>query len=132
MTKTELFESSKKCIMIFGVASAVVLSTVIASAASHGTVSTFMWVRAVLLLAAAPVLHRLTTRAANGNRRSLDRLRTVTTILPIAIVAVDLIPGICPPWYAALQAVSAIPLIAVAILTRRQEALTTEPHPNAT
>ena len=122
MTKTELFENSKKCIVIFGVAGAVVLSTVIASAASHGAVSTFMWVRAAVLLAAAPVLHRLTTRAATGDRRSFDRVRTVTTILPVAIVVVDLIPVVCPTWYAVLQGFSCLPLIAVAILTRHSAA----------
>ncbi|MFF1816528.1 hypothetical protein ACFVWG_04485 [Kribbella sp. NPDC058245] len=102
----------KKCIGLYGVASAVVLSVVIATAATHGTVNTFMWVRSVLLLAVTPVLYRL----------SAQRLRTLTTVLPIAIIGVDLIPGVCPVWFAALQAASVIPLIAVAVMIRRQPA----------
>jgi hypothetical protein len=45
--------------------------------------------------------------------RSFDRLETLT-----AIIGVDPIPGICPTWYAVMQAVSTLPLIAVAIITR--------------
>jgi hypothetical protein len=35
-----------------------------------------------------------------------------------AIIGVDLIPGVCPAWYATMQAICALPLIAVAIMTR--------------
>ncbi|WP_329003431.1 hypothetical protein OHA18_09025 [Kribbella sp. NBC_00709] len=116
----ELYETAKKCIGIYGVAGAIVLATLIVVAVLHGPVSTFMWVRAGLLLAVAPMLHRLAVRASQGSRPSLDRLRTVTTVLPIAIVVIDLIPGVCPGWYAALQGVSALALIAVAVITRRR------------
>lgn len=116
----ELFETAKKCIGIFSVVCVIVLSTVIVDAVLHGPVSTFMWVRSGILLAVAPLLHRLAVRASQGSRPSLDRLRTVTTVLPIAIVVIDLIPGVCPGWYAALQGISALSLIAVAVITRRR------------
>lgn len=45
----------------------------------------------------------------------------VNDILPIAIIGVDLIPGVCPAWYAAMQAIGALPLIAVAFLTRGRQ-----------
>jgi hypothetical protein len=51
----------------------------------------------------------------------LQRLRLLTTVLPVAIVGVDLIPGVCPTWYAALQAVSALALVPIAFLTRLPE-----------
>lgn len=111
------FDQMRKSVLLFGVVSAIVLATVAAVALTGGSVNTFMWVRAVILLLAAPLLHRLAVRA---ERKSLERLRVVTTILPIAIVGVDLIPGVCPPWYTVMQAVSAVPLIAVAVITRRR------------
>ncbi|MEV4475175.1 hypothetical protein [Nonomuraea sp. NPDC049504] len=107
-----------KCIYIYGVFSALTLVTVAVLTIIGDTASTFMWVRAVILLAVAPLLHRLLTRAEGGSRTSLERVRTITTIMPIAIVGVDLIPGLCPPWYATMQGLSAIPLVAVAFLTR--------------
>ncbi|WP_405058210.1 hypothetical protein OG474_36480 [Kribbella sp. NBC_01505] len=113
MKNNEMFETVRKCLGLYGVASAVVLSVVIANAATQGSVSTFMWVRSVLLLAVTPLLYRLAARDP-------QRLRTVATVLPIAIVVVDLIPGVCPVWFAALQAASALPLIAVAVMMRRR------------
>jgi hypothetical protein len=50
--------------------------------------------------------------------RSFDRLETLTAIMPIAIIGVDLVPGICPTWYVMMQGLGALPLIAVAIFTR--------------
>ncbi|RSM63201.1 hypothetical protein DMH03_14425 [Amycolatopsis sp. WAC 01376] len=111
------FDQVRKCVLLFGVVSAIVLATVAAVALTGGSVNTFMGVRAVILLLAAPLLHGL---AAREERKSLERLRVVSTILPIAIVGVDLIPGVCPSWYTVMQAVSAVPLIAVAVITRRR------------
>jgi hypothetical protein len=31
---------------------------------------------------------------------------------------VDLIPGVCPPWYAVMQVVCMLPIIRVAFITR--------------
>lgn len=78
-----------------------------------------MWIRGTILLAIAPFLYRMAVRAARGVRRSFERLETVSVILPIALV-VDLIPGICPGWYAGLQAICALPLVAVAVMTRHR------------
>jgi hypothetical protein len=66
------------------------------------------------------VFHRLAVRAGRNDQDAVQRLRTLTTTLPIAIVAVDLIPGVCPTWYAAMQAASAVPLVAIAVLARRR------------
>jgi hypothetical protein len=48
-------------------------------------------------------------------------LGTVAANMPIAIIGVDLIPGVCPAWYAVMQAICALPLIAIAILTRGRQ-----------
>ncbi|MCX4852241.1 hypothetical protein [Streptomyces canus] len=77
-----------------------------------------MWIRAAVLLAIAPVLSRLTARAAEGSRSSFDRVRTLAAVPPVAIIGVDLNPGLCPTWYAGMQAVGALALIGVAFITR--------------
>ncbi len=114
----EAFETLKKSVKLYGAVCAITLGTVAVVTVSSQSLNTFMWVRAVLLLAIAPVLYRMTVRAEQGSRRSFERLRTLTVILPIAIIAVDLIPGVCPTWYAALQGISAVALAGAAFLMR--------------
>jgi hypothetical protein len=113
----EAFDTVKKCVKLYGVICAITLGTVAVVALSGPTVTTFMWVRSVILLAIAPVLHRMTVRASQGVRRSFERMRALTVIMPIAIIAVDLIPGVCPAWYAGMQAVSALALMGAAFIT---------------
>ncbi|MFI2608053.1 hypothetical protein [Kitasatospora sp. NPDC018619] len=112
------FTTVKRCVLLFGAGGAVVLGTVAATAAAGHTATPFMWIRGVLLPALACFLHHLATRAAAGSYRPFDRLRTLATVLPVAVIAVDAIPGLCPLWYAVLQGLSALPLVAVAVLTR--------------
>jgi hypothetical protein len=116
----EALDAVWKCIVVFGVAGAVVLAIVATKALGHSTVNPFMWVRSVVLVVIAPVLYRFAVSASNGSRGAFDRLRFVSLVLPIAIVVVDLIPGVCPVWYAAVQGATAIPLIAVALITGRK------------
>ncbi|MBE3010752.1 hypothetical protein IL992_16330 [Microbispora sp. NEAU-D428] len=112
----EAFDMAKKCVTLYGVICAITLATVAALSIIDHTVTTFMWVRAVILLAIAPALHRQIVGASQGARRCYERMRTVTVVMPIAIIGVDLIPGICPTWYAVMQAIGALPLVAVAFL----------------
>ncbi|MFF2541083.1 hypothetical protein ACFVUY_00770 [Kitasatospora sp. NPDC058063] len=117
-TDQDTFTTVKKCIGLFGAAGAVVLGTVAVMAATGHPTTPFMWIRGVIFLAIAPFLHRLATRAAGGSFKAFDRVRTLSTVMPIAIIAVDAIPGLCPVWYAVLQGLSALALVAVAVLTR--------------
>ncbi|MEU8923509.1 hypothetical protein AB0D10_21635 [Kitasatospora sp. NPDC048545] len=118
VTSQEIFGTVKKCVALYGAVSAVVLGTVAVMASTgHGTTA-FMWIRGGILLAAAPLIHRMVTRAAEGSAKAFDRVRTLSTIMPIAVIGVDLVPGLCPPWYAVLQGLSALALVAVAVLTR--------------
>jgi hypothetical protein len=118
-TAHNAFATIRKLVVIYGIASALVLATVAAIAIGHGSVSTFMWIRAGILLLATPLIYSWATRAAEGEARGLERLRRLSLVLPLAIVIVDLIPGMCPVWYTALQGVSALALVAIAVLTRR-------------
>jgi hypothetical protein len=114
----EAFGTVRKYLTLFGAVGAIVLATVAVTAATGHRTTPFLWVRGTLLLAAAPLLHRYAARAAEGSPRAFDRLRALTTTLPVAVVAVDLVPGLCPAWYAVLQGLSALSLAAVAVLTR--------------
>jgi hypothetical protein len=112
------FGTAKNSIKIYGAISTVALLTVIAVSSSGHMVNTFMWVRAVLLPAVAVLIYRMTVSSSRGSRRAFDRVSALALIMPIAIIGVDLIPNVCPPWYAAIQAVCMLPIIRVAAITR--------------
>ncbi|MFE7108232.1 hypothetical protein ACFU98_23745 [Streptomyces sp. NPDC057575] len=92
--------------------------------------NTFMWVRAVLLPLIAVLVHRLAVAAPRGSRRAFERMSAVAVILPIAIISVDLIPGVCPPWYAVTQAVCMLPVIRVVFITRGSALRAVFPKPH--
>ncbi|MGW3085830.1 hypothetical protein [Streptomyces sp. NPDC001108] len=112
------------CVTAYGVLGAVALVAVAAVAAGGHPVNTFMWVRAALLPLVAVVMHRLTVAAFRdgpdrpGSRRAFERLRTLAGIMPVAIVGVDLVPGVCPLWYTAVQTVCVLPVVRIAFLAR--------------
>ncbi|MER5639652.1 hypothetical protein ABT095_22170 [Kitasatospora sp. NPDC002227] len=111
-----VFAAAKQSLKIyagFGVAGILV---VLAVALSGQTVIPFMWVRAALLPVVALILLRMVGKAEAGSRQSYDRIAKLTLVMPIAIVGVDLIPGVCPLWFAGLQAVCVLPVVRVAIL----------------
>lgn len=124
--RSKEFQTAFKCVWIFGVASAISLASVVATAILGGAPSTFMWVRAAVLLAVTPLLLRLTRRAGQGDDGMLRRLRIVSTILPIAVVVIDFIPGVAPIWYGAIQGVAALSLVPVAIVCWRWTRRSTE------
>ncbi|WP_328900633.1 hypothetical protein OHR86_12465 [Streptomyces sp. NBC_00441] len=110
--------SARRSITLYGALTATALGAVVVVAATGHTVNTFMWVRAVLLPVIAYVLHRITVSAEGGSRHAFERVSTLAVIIPIAIIGVDLIPGVCPPWYAVAQTLCMLPVIRVAFLAR--------------
>ncbi|MEU6238170.1 hypothetical protein [Kitasatospora sp. NPDC047058] len=114
----DAFDTVKKCITLFGAVGAIVLGTVAVMAFTGHEASPFMWIRGAILFLVTFLLHRFTVRASQGSYKAFDRLRTLSTIMPIAIIGVDLIPGLCPAWYAVIQGLSALALIGVAVITR--------------
>ncbi|MFH8491180.1 hypothetical protein [Streptomyces longisporoflavus] len=114
----EAFGKAENSIRVYGALSALALLAVVAVASSGHTVNTFMWVRTALLPAVAVLIHRLTVSASRGSRRAFERVSALTVIMPIAIIGVDLIPGVCPPWYAVMQTVCMLPVLRIAFLTR--------------
>jgi hypothetical protein len=113
------FTTVKRSITVYGALTALGLVAVIVAASSGHLVNTFMLVRAVLLPAVAVLLYRMTVSASRGSRRAFERVRTLAILMPLAIVGIDLIPGVCPPWYAVMQAVCMLPLVPVVFITRR-------------
>ncbi|MFB7615096.1 hypothetical protein [Kitasatospora sp. NPDC056181] len=112
------FGTVRKCITLFGAVSAIVLGVVAVMAFTGHEVTAFLWIRGAVLLAIAPLVHRMAVRASEGSFKAFDRVRTLSTVMPIAIVGVDLVPGLCPAWYAVLQGLSALAMAGVAVLTR--------------
>jgi hypothetical protein len=96
----------------------VALLAVVAVAVSGHTVNTFMWVRAALLPVLAVLIHRMTASASRGSLRAFARVRALTVIMPISIVGVDLVPGVCPHGYAGMQALCMLPVVLVAVTVR--------------
>ena len=117
--RSEAFETAYKCIWIFAVCNTIALATVITTAVLGGMPSTFMWVRAVILVAVAPALLWMARRAAEGRASIIRRLTLVGVILPIAVIVIDFIPGVAPVWYAVMQGIGALILIPVAVIGRR-------------
>ncbi|MFJ5922803.1 hypothetical protein ACIQF6_09370 [Kitasatospora sp. NPDC092948] len=118
VTSPRAVAAVRTSLRIYGTLATATLVAVAAVAAAGHQVNTFMWVRAALLPLIAVALHRLAASAATGSRRAYDRLGAVTLVMPIAIVAVDLIPGICPLWYAAAQTACMLPVLYAARLVR--------------
>ncbi|MGA4876105.1 hypothetical protein [Streptomyces lydicamycinicus] len=114
----EAFDTAENSIKVYGALSAVALLAVIAVSSSGHMVNTFMWVRAVLLPVVAVLIYRMTVSASRGSRRAFERVSALAVIMPIAIIGVDLIPGVCPPWYAVMQIVCMLPVIRAAFITR--------------
>ncbi|WP_030692223.1 hypothetical protein [Streptomyces globisporus] len=112
------FATARTSVKIYGALGVLSLLTVVAVAGGGHPVNTFMWVRAVLLPVVAVLVHHLAVSASRGSRRAFERVRALAVVLPVAIVGVDLLPGVCPPWYAALQTVCMLPVIRLAFLTR--------------
>ncbi|MGW1864972.1 hypothetical protein ACWCPS_05375 [Streptomyces mauvecolor] len=109
------FRKAKLIVAAYGALSSVVLLTVVIRALTGHTVSSFMWGRSGGVLASAAVTYWLTVIAAQGKRWAYVRVRVVSVVVPIAIVAVDIIGGL-PGWFVAMQVVCALTIGATAFV----------------
>lgn len=117
--RREAFQVAGKCVGLFLVCNAVALGSVMIVALTGGAPSTFMWVRAVILVAASPLLLWMARAAGERSVSMVARLRTVSTTLPIAVIVIDFIPGIAPVWYGVMQGFGALALAPVAVISWR-------------
>ncbi|MGW7490744.1 hypothetical protein [Streptomyces sp. NPDC054786] len=111
------FARAKILVAAYGALSAAVLLTVVLLALTAHPVTAFMWGRSAGVLASAAVLYWLTLLASRGTRWAYVRVRILSGLMPIAIVAIDLSAGGLPPWFVVLQMACALPLAAAAFLT---------------
>ncbi|MFC9238821.1 hypothetical protein ACFTZK_20605 [Streptomyces decoyicus] len=111
------FDKAKFLVAAYGALSAAALVTVAVLALTGHTVTPFMWGRSAGVLASAAVFYWLTVLAARGARWAYLRVRILSVIMPLAIIAVDMIPGICPTWFAMVQATCALPLVVAAFIS---------------
>ncbi|UZJ32767.1 hypothetical protein [Streptomyces endophytica] len=112
-----VFGTAKNLVAAYGALSAAVLITVAVLALTGHAVTSFMWGRSGGVLASAAVIYWMTVLAARGTRWAYLRVRILSVLMPIVIVGIDMIPGICPLWFALIQAASAVPLAAAAFLS---------------
>ncbi|MFB0627078.1 hypothetical protein [Streptomyces sp. AB3(2024)] len=112
------FGTTRVNVRIYGALTAAALLAVIAVASTGHLVNPFMWIRAILLPLVAVLLDRLAVSASRGSRRAFERLRGISAVFPVAIAGVDLIPGVCPWWYAAVQTLCVLPVIRIAFTMR--------------
>ncbi|WP_037344898.1 hypothetical protein [Sciscionella sediminilitoris] len=108
------FRTVRFLLAAYAALSAAVLLTVVILALTGNPVTSFVWGRSGGVLASAAVTYWLAVRAARGARWAYRRVRVLTVVVPIAILAIDLIPGALPPWFIALQAVCALAVAAAA------------------
>ncbi len=111
------FGKAKTLVAAYGALSAAVLITVAILAISGRTVTSFMWGRSAGVLASAAVIYWLTVLASRGARWAYLRVRIISVIMPFVIIAVDMFPGICPAWFAMMQAACALALAAAAFIS---------------
>jgi hypothetical protein len=110
------FGKAKILLAVYGALSAAVLITVAVLALTDRTVTSFMWGRAAGVPASAAATYWLTVLAARGARWAYLRVRVISVIMPIAIIAIDTIPGLLPAWFVITQAICALAVGATAFI----------------
>ncbi|WP_181019654.1 hypothetical protein [Nonomuraea typhae] len=106
----------KLFVAVYGALSVVVLATVVILAISGHPVTSFMWGRSGGVLASAAVTYWFTALAERGARWAYVRVRIMSVVVPIAIVAIDAIPGALPRWFVLMQVACAVAIGAAAFL----------------
>ncbi|MGW0523766.1 hypothetical protein [Crossiella sp. NPDC003009] len=120
----------KKLVAVYGAISVAVLAVVIILSATGGAVSSFMWGRAGGMVASAVVTYWLAEHAARGARWAYLRVRIICVVVPIAVIAMDSVPGALPVWFAGTQIAGALALIPAAVLVNRAGLRAAFPKPS--
>lgn len=98
----------------------VVTPGIIVALRDHSTeVNSAVWTRGVIVVAGALLTFGFAARAGRGHRRSYLRLRIVAVVVPVAIVAISVAPGMFPVWMKIDQAICGAFLVGVAVLANR-------------
>jgi hypothetical protein len=117
----QAFGKVKKFVVAYGAFSVVGLFAVVILSAKGREVSSFMWGRAGGMFASAVVAYWLSVVASRGARWAYIRVRVICVGAPVAIVAIDGIPGALPLWFVAMQIAGAITLVPAAFIVSRSQ-----------
>ena len=79
----------------------------------HAEVTSAVWIRGIVVVASALLMTLFAKRAARGASRMYLRLRLVSAIMVVAIVAIIAVPGAFPVWMKIEQCACGILLIGV-------------------
>jgi hypothetical protein len=79
-------------------------------------VNAAVWIRAAAVVASAALMLFFADRAAKGRGGSYRRLRLVSAIMVVAIVAVIVLPGAFPVWLKVEQGVCGLILLGVVLV----------------
>ncbi|MEU9125833.1 hypothetical protein AB0C96_39510 [Streptomyces sp. NPDC048506] len=93
--------------------------TLVAVALLHNDaalVNDAVWVRATIVVVSALVTFLCAVRAARGSRTAYRRLRIISGIMLVAVVAVIALPGTFPLWLKVEQGVCGLALLGVAAI----------------
>jgi hypothetical protein len=80
-----------------------------------------VWTHGIIVAASALLALSITIRAARGARRAFLRLRIISAVLVVAIVAIIVIPGSFPVWMKAEQGVCGLLVIGVALIVNGRD-----------
>ena len=83
-------------------------------------VNSAVWTHGIIVVASALLTFSFSVRAARGARRAYLRLRIISIVMPVAIVAIIALPGTFPLWMKIEQGVCGVLLIGVAILVNAE------------
>jgi hypothetical protein len=119
MTQTNLFRPVKALVAcyvglgVLGFGAAVLLRD------HPQLVNTAVWVRSSIVLATGAVMYVFAERAARGDRSAFRRLRVVSIVVPLAIVAIIALPDPFPVWMKVQQGLCGIDVAVVAVVVNR-------------
>ncbi|WP_186382476.1 hypothetical protein [Amycolatopsis rhizosphaerae] len=111
----------KRFVAVYGAMSVAVLVVVVVLSVRGSEVTSFMWGRTGGMLAGAAVTYWLTVLASRGARWAYVRVRIISVVVPIAVIAIDSVPGALPVWFVAMQIAGALTLVPAAFAVNRSD-----------
>ncbi|WP_223198849.1 hypothetical protein [Solihabitans fulvus] len=96
--------------------SALTLVAIVLLRNNTEAVNTAVWIRGTIVVLSAALMTTFVAGTARGARRAFLRLRIVSAVMVVAIVAIISIPGTFPVWMKIEQAVCGLLLIGVVLI----------------
>ncbi|MFE4977360.1 hypothetical protein ACFRAR_35285 [Kitasatospora sp. NPDC056651] len=122
MTTTDLqhpdtrraFRTVRRLVLAYLGLSVATLAGAVVLRDHHSVVTAPVLVRGAIVAASAALTLLLTVRAAGGSRGAFRRLRILSAVMLVAIVAIIALPGTFPVWMKVEQGVCGLALLGVA------------------